>query len=155
MIKENIQIENASIDDADTILKIQKAAFFDQANIYNNYELPPLTQSLESIKSEFYAKTFLKVLFKGQIIASVRFDVNDGYVNIDRMVVEPKHQNQGIGKALLKEIESRVPNAIAYQLFTGNKSVRNINLYNKMGYQIIRNETTNQGIKLLHMAKRP
>jgi GNAT superfamily N-acetyltransferase len=76
-------------------------------------------------------------------------------VNIDRMVVEPKHQNQGIGKALLKEIESRVPNAIAYQLFTGNKSVRNINLYNKMGYQIIRNETTNQGIKLLHMAKRP
>jgi GNAT superfamily N-acetyltransferase len=155
MAVDIIQIKTASIDDANKILEIQKTAFLDQARIYNNYQLPPLTQSLESIKNEFNGKTFLKVMLKGQIIASVRYKVIDGYVTIDRMVVEPEYQNQGIGTRLLKEVESRVPNATAFQLFTGNKSDRNIYLYEKIGYKIIKNQITDQGIKLLYMEKRP
>ncbi|MEN8134950.1 MAG: GNAT family N-acetyltransferase [Thermodesulfobacteriota bacterium] len=88
-------------------------------------------------------------------MASVRFKVIDGYVVIDRIVVEPEHQNQGIGTALLKEIESRVPNAVTFQLFTGNKSDRNIHLYENLGYKVIKKQTTDQGIELLHMEKRP
>jgi len=149
-----MQIETASIDDANKILNIQKEAFLDQALIYNNYQIPPLTQSLDSIENEFNEKTFLKVVSKGQIIGSVRFNDIDGYVTVDRIVVMPEHQNQGIGTMLLKEIESRVPNAVAFQLFTGNKSKRNIHLYKKMGYKIVKEETTDQGIGLLHMEKR-
>lgn len=117
--------------------------------------MPPLTQSLKSIQKEFNEKTFLKVIFKGQIIASVRFKVNSSYVTVDRIVVEPVHQNQGIGTTLLKEIELRVPKAVAFQLFTGNKSDRNIYLYEKMGYKVIKNQMTDQGIELLYMEKRP
>jgi ribosomal protein S18 acetylase RimI-like enzyme len=153
MIEEDIQIENASIHDADVILKIQKAAFLGQAEIYNS-QLPPLTQSLESIRSEFDTKTFLKVILEGKIVASVRFDINDGYVNIDRIVVEPEYQGRGIGKAMLEAVESRVPDAVAYQLFTGSKSKRNINLYKRVGYEIVRSEVTDQGIELLYMEKR-
>lgn len=155
MIKDNIQIEIATVDDADEIIKIQKAAFQGQAQIYDNYQLPPLTQSLESIKNEFNEKTFLKALIKGQIVAAVRFSVRDNYVTIDRIVVKPEHQNQGIGTTLLKEIVSKVPNAVAFQLFTGKKSERNIHLYEKMGYHVINKETTDQGIELLHMEMRP
>jgi ribosomal protein S18 acetylase RimI-like enzyme len=155
MVVDNIQIKIASIDDANKILEIQKTAFLDQARIYNNYQLPPLTQSLESIENEFDGKTFLKAVLKGQIIASVRYEVVNGYVSIDRIVVEPEYQNRGIGTRLLREIESRVPNAIAFQLFTGNKSDRNIYLYEKIGYKVIKNQTTDQGIKLLYMEKRP
>ncbi len=155
MTEDNIQVEIASIDDANKILEIQKAAFLDQVRIYNNYHLPPITQSLESIEKEFNGKIFLKVLLKGQIIASVRFKVSDSYVTVDRIVVEPEYQNQGIGTTLLKEIESRVPNAVAFQLFTGNKSDRNIHLYEKMGYKVIKNQRTDQGIELLYMEKRP
>ena len=155
MDEDNIQVEKASIDDAKRILEIQKVAFLDQARIYNNYQLPPLTQSLESIENEFNEKTFLKVILKSQIIASVRFKVNDGYVTVDRIVVEPEYQNQGIGTKLLKEIESRVPNAVALQLFTGKKSDRNIYLYKKMGYKVIKNQRTDQGIELLYMEKKP
>jgi ribosomal protein S18 acetylase RimI-like enzyme len=155
MDQDKIHIGIASIDDADKILKIQKAAFLGQARIYNNYQLPPLTQCLESIRSEFNEKTFLKVVLKDQIIASARFNVTEGHVTIDRVVVEPTYQNKGIGTTLLREIESRIPNAEAFYLFTGNKSERNIYLYEKMGYKAIKTQVTEQGVELLFMGKKP
>jgi ribosomal protein S18 acetylase RimI-like enzyme len=154
MTENKIQIEIATISDAIKILEIQKAAFLDQARIYNKYQLPPLTQSLESIEDEFNNKTFLKVMLNGQIVASVRFKLADGCVTIDRIVVKPEFQNQGIGTTLLKEIESKVPNAEAFQLFTGNKSDRNLHLYEKMGYKVIKRKKTDQGIELLYLEKR-
>lgn len=123
-----MQVEIASKVDALKILEIQKAAFQGQAKIYNNFQLPPLTQSLESIENEFDEKTFLKVLLSGQIVAAVRFILCNDIVTIDRLVVKPEYQNQGIGSALLKAIESRNPNVVAFQLFTGSKSERNIHL---------------------------
>ncbi len=154
MTESTIQVEIASKNDALKILEIQKAAFEGQAKIYHNYKLPPLTQNLESIEKEFHEKTFLKVLLNEQIIGAVRFKVSEGYVTIDRMVVKPEYQNKGVGTTLLKKIESMVLNAVAFQLFTGNKSARNIHLYEKTGYRIVGKQTTEQGIELLHMEKR-
>lgn len=154
MILDSIQVAIASVDDAGEILQLQKESFAGQAKIYNNYHLPPLTQSLDSIKNEFTSKTFLKVLWNGQIIASVRFEKKDDFVTIDRIVVKPVHQNKGIGTVLLNKIEAMVPNAITFQLFTGNKSTRNIYLYEKLGYETINRKTTDQGIELLYMEKR-
>ena len=153
MLNEHIRIETASVEDANAILKVQKAAFIGQAKIYNNMKLPPIIQNLKSIKSEFNNKTFLKVIFKKQIIASVRYQEKNKQVNIDRIVVIPEYQNQGIGSILLREIEKRNPNAISFQLFTGSKSKRNIHLYKKVGYETIGTQVTNQGIELLHMKK--
>lgn len=156
MIGNNIQVEIASRDESLQILEIQKAAFLGQAKIYDNYELPPLTENLESLEKEFSEKTFLKVLLKGKIIGAARYTVSDyNHVTIEKIVIKPEYQNQGFGTALLKEIESRVPRAIAFQLFTGNKSVRNIHLYEKLGYKIIKRQTTDKGIELLQMEKRP
>ena len=151
----NFQIEVASKNDAPNILAIQKAAFLGQAKIYKNYELPPLTQNLDSIEKEFEEKTFLKAMIKGEIIGAVRFILTKGCVIIDRIVVKPEYQNKGIGTALLKKIEAIIPNAIAFQLFTGNKSVRNIHLYEKIGYKVIGQDISDQGIELLHLEKKP
>ena len=154
MAQNNIEVKIASKNDAFEILEIQKQAYQGQAEIYNNYELPPLTQSLESVENEFKEQTFLKVLFHDKIIGLVRFKISNGHVAINRMAVKPEFQNQGIGTTLLREIESRVPEAISLQLFTGNKSTRNIYLYEKNGYKIIGKQITDQGIELLHYEKR-
>ncbi|WP_319587959.1 hypothetical protein [uncultured Desulfobulbus sp.] len=68
MNQSQITIKKASIEDAEEILKIQKDAFLGQAKIYNNFNLPPLRQSLESIREEFNIKIFLKALFNGEIV---------------------------------------------------------------------------------------
>jgi len=56
MNQSQITIEKASIDDAEEILEIQKDAFLGQAMIYNNFNLPPLSQSIASIREEFNGK---------------------------------------------------------------------------------------------------
>jgi ribosomal protein S18 acetylase RimI-like enzyme len=155
MNQSQATIKKASIEDAEEILKIQKDAFLDQAKIYNNCTLPPLRQSIESIREEFNIKIFLKALFNGEIVGSVRFTERNHSIEIERLTVVPKFQNQGIGSKLLSEIEIMEPNAPRFLLFTGNKSERNIHLYQKMGFQIAGRETTNQGIELLHMVKKP
>jgi GNAT superfamily N-acetyltransferase len=154
VIKDDIKIETASVDDAETVLCIQKKAFLEQAEIYNDYQLPPLTQSLDSIEEEFKSKTFLKAVLNNQIIASTRFSVTDGYVDIDRLVVDPHYQNQGIGMLLLKEVERIALGATALRLFTGNKSKRNLHLYNKLGFCKVREDMTDQGITLVYLEKK-
>lgn len=151
-IKE-IMIEDASIHDAEEILDLQKAAFLGQAQIYNNFRLPPLVQTIDSIKQEFSSKSFLKAVFNDQIIASVKFMQSGNTVHVERLVVHPMFQNQGIGTYLMKTLEDKFPNGLTFRLFTGEKSSRNVHLYTKLGYQLVRKETTDQGIELVHMEK--
>ena len=148
-------IEIALLKDASDILEIQKEAFVGQAPIYDNYQLPPIVQSLNSLKSDFTKYTFLKVVLNASIIGSVRFKIVDGHVTIERLVVKPEHQNHGIGTDLMKAVESNNPDAESFQLFTGNKSERNIHIYEKLSYKTVYRETTDQGIELLHMMKKP
>lgn len=52
-----IKLESATEQDLDQILALQKRAFHDQALIYNDFSLPPLTQTIEDLKNEFREKT--------------------------------------------------------------------------------------------------
>ena len=150
---KEIQIKDAYILDAQEILELQKASFLGQARIYNNFRLPPLVQTIESIRQEFASKSFLKVMFNNQIIASVKSQQSGNLVHIDRLIVHPTFQDQGIGTYLMKTLEDKFPDCSTFQLFTGEKSERNVHLYTKLGYQVIRRETTDQGIVLVHMEK--
>lgn len=153
IITDEIQIEGASIHDAEEILELQKAAFLGQAQIYNDFCLPPLVQTIESIKQEFASKTFLKAMFNNQIIASVKFQSSDDIVHIERLVVYPMFQNKGVGTFLMRTLEDKFSSGVTFQLFTGEKSNRNVHLYTKLGYRKVRKETTDQGIVLVHMEK--
>lgn len=55
-------IEKANIFDAEDILKIQKMAFISQAEIYNDFTIHPLVETLEEIKSEFENKVVFKAI---------------------------------------------------------------------------------------------
>ena len=49
-------ITEAGIDDAGEILSVQKLAFLSEAELLDNFNIPPLQQTLESIKADFSAK---------------------------------------------------------------------------------------------------
>lgn len=150
-----ISIAKAKLSDAPEIWRIQKSSFEGQAKIYNNYKLPPLVQTLESLKDEFENKVFLKAEFDGKIIGSVRFTVDRNEIEIERLIVDPNFQNQGVGTVLMKGVEQIVDKKVTLKLFTGIKSSRNIHLYQKLGYKIYTQSETPQGIGLLHMQKLP
>jgi hypothetical protein len=50
---DGIEIEQASLEDAEMILQLQMRAYLSEAEIYNDYSIPPLTQSFNEIKQEF------------------------------------------------------------------------------------------------------
>lgn len=69
------------------------------------------------------------------------------------MVVHPTFQDQGVGTYLMKTLEDKFPDDSTFQLFTGEKSERNVHLYTKLGYKVTRREATDYGIVLVHMEK--
>jgi hypothetical protein len=47
-------------------------AYLSEAEIYNDYSIPPLIQTLGEIKQEFSQQVFLNAIEEGKIVSSVR-----------------------------------------------------------------------------------
>jgi ribosomal protein S18 acetylase RimI-like enzyme len=149
-----MQLEAATEDDLDQILRLQKKAFHGQALIYNDFNLPSLTQTLDDLKKEFTSKTIYKVAREGKIIACIRCYVKDRILHIEKLIVDPDLQNRGIGTQVMHVIEKRYAAAVdRFVLFTGHKSARNLHLYRKLGYKEIRQERLNDNCNLVVMEK--
>ena len=55
------QIVPADVSDAAEILELQKLAYQSEAVLYDDWSIPPLTQTLDEIKKDFDEMTFLKI----------------------------------------------------------------------------------------------
>jgi len=150
-----MNIEVATTQDAQSILELQKLAYVSEAEIYNDYDIDPLTQTLDSLQDDFEKQVFFKVSVNGKIVGSVRGYVDNGTCYIGRLIVHPDFQNQGIGKQLMNGIESFFKNAIRYELFTGHRSERNLYLYQKLGYSAHKTERVNDNLVLVFLEKYP
>jgi len=148
-----ITIEKASIEDAEEILELQKLAYVSEAEIIDDFTILPLHQTIEEILSEFGHQIFLKVKINNKIIGSVRILLENDTCYIGKLIVNPKHQNSGIGKSLLRAAEKLYSNAKRYELFTGQKSERNLHIYKKNGYKIFRSKVVSEKLTLVFMEK--
>ncbi len=143
----------ASPKDAAAILELQQLAYQSEARLYNDFNIPPLTQTLNELKSDFISKIFLKVQVKRKIIGSVRGYQRESICYVERLIVHPDFQGQGFGTALMEQIESCFGQAQHFELFTGHKSKRNISLYERLGYKIFNSEEINKNMSFVFMAK--
>jgi len=128
-----MKILQASVKDANEILNLQKSAFQIEAEIYNNYDISPLKETIEEISRCFKTHVFLKAEDSGKIVGAVRAFEKDETCYIGRLAVSKEMQNRGIGTLLMKEIEKYFKPK-RFELFTGAKSEKNIRLYKKLGY---------------------
>lgn len=129
-----MQFLNADVSDAPAILALQKRAYHSEAEINNDFSIPPLTQTLEQLQSEFTVKMILKVVVNGEIVGSGQVRLENGTAYIGRIIVRPELWGQGIGSRILQTLETVFPDAQRFELFTGAKSVKNITLYKNRGY---------------------
>lgn len=151
---EDLTISLATIQDATEILALQQLAYQSEAEIYGDFSLSPLKQTLQELRGDFHDKYFLKAVMSGKIVGSVRGALEGRTCHLSRLVVHPNYQNQGIGRKLMAEIEKHfAPSAQKYELFTSHKSRRNIFLYQKMGYRIFKTQVVSEQRQRVFMEK--
>jgi ribosomal protein S18 acetylase RimI-like enzyme len=148
-----MKIVPAQRKDMPEVLQLQKLCYLSEAEIYNVYSIPPLTQTLEEIKRGFSRQFFLKAIIDNRIIGSVRAYQKDETCYIGRLIVHPDYQNLGIGTKLMKEIEALFKDAKRFELFTGQRSSKNLHIYQKLGYTSFKTEEINDRLKLLYLQK--
>jgi GNAT superfamily N-acetyltransferase len=139
--------------DAEEILALQRLAYQSEAAIYQDYGIPPLTQTLAELQAELNRRQVLKAVEAGRIVGSVRAHLEEGTCCIGRLIVHPAYQNRGLGTKLMAEIEACFPEARRYELFTGHLSARNLYLYQKLGYRPVRREQVSEKLTMVFLEK--
>lgn len=149
---ESFLIQKAEVDDLEEILTLQKLAYRSEAELNNDFTIPPLRQTLDEIRVEFEKMDFFKVVQDGRLIGSVRTHEKDGTCHIGRLIVHPVFQNRGIGSQLLQAIEN-ISNCRRFELFTSQRSERNLHLYAKFGYREFNRVALNEKVTLIFLEK--
>lgn len=147
-----MKILKAAFADLPAILELQYLAYQSEAALLNNYEIPPLKQTLPELQKEVETGTILKAVDDDTIIGSVRAFKENGTVYIGKLIVAPQHQKKGIGTALLHEIETVCPSN-RYELFTSDKSQRNLMLYEKAGYIRFKEKELSPALRFVYLEK--
>ncbi|MCL1825887.1 MAG: GNAT family N-acetyltransferase [Betaproteobacteria bacterium] len=150
---DTVLIAQATREDAPVILALQHKAYQSEARLYNDWSIPPLTQTLKELEQEFQSNVVLKVIIENRLVGSVRACMIEGVVQIGKLIVEPGMQRQGIGGSLLQAIESAFSSAVYFELFTGSRSEGNIRFYLKHGYVITHQEVLSPTVTFVYMRK--
>lgn len=131
------RIRPISVDDAGEVLTLQRAAFVQEALIYNAVDMPPLTQTLDEVRAELEENLGCVALDGERIVGCVRARIDGDLLLIGRIAIAPDQQGSGLGTSLLTAVEERGRGAGATtaELFTGSLSEANIRLYEREGYE--------------------
>ncbi|WP_354643485.1 GNAT family N-acetyltransferase [Kitasatospora camelliae] len=135
----SVTISTAGQADAEQILKLQYLGYQGEAELYGDWTLDPLTQTLDSLRAEIAEQEVLVARLGDEVVGTVRGRVDElGVAHIGRLVVHPRMQGHGLGRRLLEAVERRLAAehpVTGYALFTGHRSLANLRLYARHGYR--------------------
>lgn len=153
----SVTISAAAAQDAEQILKLQYLCYQSEAELYGDYGIEPLTQSLDDLRAEIARGHALVARLGDEVIASVRGRIDEGgTARIAKLIVHPRMRHHGLGGRLLDAIEERFagdPAAKRFQLFTGHRSDGNLRLYRSRGYLPVSSEQIGPRLTLVTLEK--
>lgn len=128
-----VHIRPAVETDFPSLLHVQQIAFGEYDGVYKVSGWT--TETLESLKEDAREKHILVAEEAGTIVGSVRFWTVAGVCVIRLLSVSPTHQRQGVGKALVCEIERVTTGAHKFYACTMLRTARNIRFFMNLGYK--------------------
>lgn len=153
----SVTISAAAEQDVEQILKLQYLCYQSEAQLYGDYTIQPLTQSLEELRTELGSGRVLVARLGPEVVGSVRGSVGeDGTARIDKLIVHPRLQRHGLGGRLLATLESELSKeqgARRFRLLTGHRSDGNIRLYRRCGYVQAATERVSPRLSLVTLEK--
>ncbi len=153
----SVIISVATEEDAEQILKLQYLGYQSEAELYGDWSIEPLTQTLGSLRLELAERHVLVARLGDEVVGSVRGRVDeDGIGRISRLVVHPRMQRHGLGGRLLTAVEERLLSeheVRAFQLATGHRSLGNLRLYARLGYRQTEVRPVSRGLSFVTLEK--
>lgn len=133
-----IELKKASLEDAETIWRMQVKSFSDLLEKYNDYDTNPGNESLEKTiwrlnQSSTY---FYLILSDGINVGAVRVVDNrssSSYKRIPPIFILPEYRNQGFAQAAIRAVEA-IHGQDMWELETILEEKLNCRLYEKMGF---------------------
>lgn len=126
-------IRPAREQDFPEILRVQGEAFGEYADVYETSAWTK--ETLESLAQDAKEKHILVAEVDQAVVGSVRFWTVAGVCVIRLLSVSPSHQNRGIAKALMREVEVLTREAHKFYACTMLRTARNIKFFLGLGYQ--------------------
>ena len=141
-------------NELEEILKLQYAAYRSEAELLGDFNIQPLTETLDELRLEFLGgKIYKAVSEDGAIIGSVRGYTKNGTLHIGKLMVLPEYRCRGIGSELLLFIEED-NRELRKELFTSDRSVNNLKLYEGSGYVRFKTVPVSEKYNLVYLEKK-
>ena len=150
---DHASIHPALRSDAEAILRLQRDCYRSEAERYNDWTIPPLTQTLAGLEGEFLSHRILVARLGPAVVGSVRGRHEGGVCHVGRLVVDPASRRQGLGSRLMSAIEGEFPDADCFELFTGHLSDDNLRLYRRLGYAEDHRQAVSPRLTLIYLRK--
>ena len=146
-------ILRAEPEDADAMLAIQKRSFEAEARAVQDWDIPPMTETLESVLEHIESACVLKAVDEGRVVGSIRGNFRGTVCSIHRLSVDQAYRGNGLGSALLRAIEQAHPEASGFELTTNAAMEANVRFYLRHGYRVEAHVRYAETIMLVQMAK--
>ncbi len=147
-------VDIAAKGDLEEILELQKLAYRSEAEIYNDFAIQPLTQTLEELREEAKKSVIFKIVEDRRIIGSIRAFKKDGTCHIEKLMVHPDYRNKGLGRKLMEAVEKAFVKS-RFELHTGHLSEKNLYFYEKLGYKKYRTVPVTGSLQFVYLEKNP
>ncbi len=133
MIKK---LDLQDIKTAINVLELQKSSYKIEAEMIHFYEIPPLLDTIESLKecNEIFYGYYMNEFLAGII----SYKLLENILDIHRVAVQPCYFRMGIANKLIHFIEELHSNVNKIVVCTGKENEPAVRLYGKSGYRKVR-----------------
>jgi len=133
------------------ILNLQLAAYRVEATIMGFDEIPPLYDTMDTLRA--CGETFYGYFIKDTLTGIVSYKLEDKILDIYRVAVHPSFFRRGIADQLLSYIEKLNVSATKIIVSTGRENKPAISLYLKKGFKKVEDYKVEEGIYLTAFEK--
>ena len=146
-------ISRANMEDAPTMLDLQRRAFAEEGRRSGSQDIPPLAELLDAVIEHIQNQTALVARDNGKVIGTIRGIVEGRACTVRALAVDPANQGHGIGSSLLNALERALPDVAQFDLTTNTVMEGNVPFYERHGYRV--NELTRHSelVTLAQMTK--
>jgi predicted N-acetyltransferase YhbS len=146
-------ISPAILEDAPTMLDLQRRAFAEEGRRSGSQDIPPLTELLDAMIEQIQKQTALVARDSGKIIGTIRGIVKGPVCTVRALAVDPANQGHGVGSALLNALERTLPDVAQFDLTTNTVMEGNVPFYERHGYRVIELTRHSELVTLAQMTK--